>query len=405
MTRGEKSNLSGPSVLSVVGARPQFIKASLVSRALRNRGIAEILLHTGQHYDPAMSEIFFTDLNLPKPDYHLGVGSGPHGAQTGQMLRGIEEVLVKEQPLLVVVYGDTNTTLAGALAASKLRVPVAHVEAGLRSYNKGMPEEINRVLTDHVSSLLFCPTIRAVSNLQREGFPLPLYGGALIPTGETTGSFRFPSPGPSVINVGDVMFDLASTVAATVNNGEVLSKYGLVEEDFVLVTVHRAENTDNREDLRAIMKGLAGLAGRGFTLLFPVHPRTRRVLDDMAIPLPDTTSRLRLVDPLPYAYMIALERSARVIITDSGGVQKEGYFFGTPSVVPRQETEWTELTETGWVVLTGPDKSRLESETLSLWNSDRPRERGAFYGDGNASERICRIITDWLQEGMAGAQG
>jgi UDP-GlcNAc3NAcA epimerase len=295
-------------VLTIVGARPQFIKAAAVSSLLRRRQ-REILLHTGQHYDDGMSDRFFRELNLPAPDYELNVGSGSHGEQTGRMLEGIEPIIVKERPDVVLVYGDTNSTLAGALAATKLRVKVAHVEAGLRSFNRRMPEETNRVVVDHVADLLFCPHAHAAENLAREGV--------------TSG----------VHVVGDVMADVLAT-ASSRNVGELLRTLGVEPGRYVLVTVHRAENADNPERLAAITAALAQLKE---PVLFPVHPRVKKMLGDYRPP-----AHVRLVEPLGYFEMIAAEKHARVVLTDSGGVQKEAAWLGVPCVTLRDETEWVE---------------------------------------------------------------
>jgi len=320
-------------ILSIVGARPQFIKAALVSRKLREREINEILVHTGQHYDFNMSDIFFEELNLPKPDYHLGVGSGSHGEQTGKMLMRIEKVLLKEKPDTVLVYGDTNTTLAGALAAVKLHIPVAHIEAGLRSYNRRIPEEINRVLTDHCSDILFAPTDKAVENLKKEGIRKGVY------------------------KVGDVMFDIALEIKNRVDEEKILTKYGLKPKDFILVTIHRAENTDIRENLESIWNALKDIANSGIKLFFPVHPRTKKALENYGLVNEKIPKNLMMAKPVSYFEMVVLEGNAKVIITDSGGVQKEGYFFKTPCIIPRNETEWIELVEIGWNKVVSNKKS------------------------------------------------
>jgi len=290
-------------ILSIVGARPQFIKTALVSRRLRENGIEEILVHTGQHYDFNMSDIFFQELNLPKPDYHLGIGSSTHSEQTGKMLMEVEKVLFKEKPDIVLVYGDTNTTLAGALAAAKFHIPVAHIEAGLRSYNKRMPEEVNRVLTDHCSDILFAPTDTAIENLKKEGIVKGVY------------------------KVGDVMFDIALEVKNRIDEEKILTKYGLKPKDFILVTIHRAENTDIKENLENIWKALKDITNSGIKVFFPVHPRTKKALENYGLVSEEIPKNLTITQPISYFEMITLESNAKVIITDSGGVQKEGYFF------------------------------------------------------------------------------
>lgn len=360
-------------ILSVVGARPQFIKASIVSRRLRELKANQLLLHTGQHYDFKMSGIFFNELGIKEPDYQLEIGSGNHGEQTGSMLIEIEKVLIQTKPDLVIVYGDTNTTLAGALAASKLKIPLAHIEAGLRSYNKNMPEEINRVLTDHVSDLLFTPTLTAVENLKKEGIV------------------------EDVFNVGDVMFDLAVEVFNKMNNcvDEILGKYNIFENEFVLATVHRVDNTDIRNNLINIFEAFKIIANSGIKVFFPVHPRTRRYLEAYNILNQESQNNLIINEPVAYSEMLVLEKCAKVVITDSGGVQKESYFFKTPAVIPREETEWVEIVESGWNILTGANKEKIVKNTLKLYKTGLNREWKNFYGDGNASYIISEIIKNF----------
>ncbi len=317
-------------IVTIVGARPQFIKAAPVSRELRKQH-TEVLVHTGQHYDENMSAVFFRELEIPEPDCNLGIGSGSHGQQTGAMLGGIEAVLIAEQPDWVLVYGDTNSTLAGALAAAKLHIKVAHVEAGLRSFNRRMPEEVNRVLTDHVSDMLFCPTQTAVKNLAREGL--------------TQG----------VHLVGDVMHEALLWAAERARTQSViLDRLVLMKKGFLLATVHRAENTDDPVRLRAIVEALVSLDD---PIVFPIHPRTRKALDRLEFPtLP---SRVKVIEPVGYLDMVHLEQSARTIMTDSGGIQKEAYWLGVPCVTLRDETEWVETVESGWNVLVGADTERI----------------------------------------------
>jgi UDP-GlcNAc3NAcA epimerase len=350
-------------VVTVVGARPQFIKAMPVSRAMRESGVTEILVHTGQHYDPSMSDVFFDELGLPKPDANLGVGSGTHGAQTGQMLAGIETILLREQPDWTLVYGDTNSTLAGALAASKLHIRVAHVEAGLRSFNRRMPEEINRVLTDHIADLLFCPSQTAVENLRAEGI--------------TRG----------VAVVGDVMAEaLHIAVERSKTGSNILQRLGLEPKGFLLATVHRAENTDDPARLRNILQTLAEAGER---VVFPVHPRTRKfitALDGLDL----SGGALLPIDPVGYLDMAALESGARMIFTDSGGVQKEAYWLGTPCVTLRDETEWVETVEQGWNVLVGADREKIRQAVQEF----RPQgTRRSLYGeDGAGSHAIVHAL-------------
>ena len=279
-------------ILSIVGARPQFIKAAMITKRLREKGIEEILIHTGQHYDFNMSEIFFKELHLAKPDYYLGIGSQPHGKQTGKMIIEIEKKLVKENPNIVLVYGDTNTTLAGALATTKLHIPVAHVEAGLRSYNKKMPEEINRIVTDHCSDILFCPTETAVKNLQKEGFTNIVNKGALIDKDfNSLFSTDFSSP---VLNVGDVMLDMACEIKSKVNEKEIVEKYKVKPKEFILATIHRAENTDNKSNLENIWNALIEISRKGIKVIFPLHPRTKKALKQCRLLQKERSKNLRI---------------------------------------------------------------------------------------------------------------
>ena len=356
-------------IISIVGARPQFIKASLVSKKLREKGVSEILVHTGQHYDFNMSDIFFKELELPKPDYYLGVGSGTHGDQTGKMLIEIEKVLLKEKPDIVLVYGDTNSTLAGALASAKLHIPVAHVEAGLRSYNKNMPEEINRVLTDHISTWLFAPTKTAVENLHKEG----MHKGVYL--------------------VGDVMFDIALESIKRVDEEKVLNKYGLKPKEFILATIHRAENTDIKENILNIWEALNEIASMGNKIIFPIHPRTKSVIEKYGIDVNLKNENLILTQPVSYFEMLALEKNAKIIITDSGGVQKEGYFWRTPCVIVRNETEWIELVEMGFNKLAGNKKDSVIKLVLECLNEDKSTNNEYLYGKGDASDKIVFHLT------------
>lgn len=354
-------------VISVVGARPQFIKAAVVSRALAAAGaVRESLLHSGQHYDRGLSGQFFEELDIPEPAWNLGVGSGPHGQQTGRMLEAMEGVFLEAGPDLVLVYGDTNSTLAGALAAAKLGIPIAHVEAGLRSFNRAMPEEINRVLTDHLSELLLAPTAVAMGHLAREGI----------------------APARCHL-VGDVMYDsvlrLAPVAAAT---STILAREGLSHGGFVLATIHRAENTGSVGQLVEILRGLER-AGRTCPVVLPLHPRTRALLDGAeAIAGPETG--LRLIEPVGYLDMLALEGAARLIVTDSGGVQKEAFFQRVPCLTLRTETEWTELVAIGWNQLVAPVSANVVAAAiLAALGAPRPVEPAApLYGGGRAGEAI-----------------
>ena len=342
--------------MSVVGARPQFIKAAPVSRVLR-RTHEEVLVHTGQHYDDNMSAVFFRELEIPEPDFNLGIGSGPHGAQTGGMMAAIEKVALDVNPDWVLVYGDTNSTVAGALVAAKLHIKVAHVEAGLRSFDRRMPEEINRVLTDHVSDLLLCPTAVAIRNLAREGID---HGVHLV---------------------GDVMYDafLFNLEAARKRDG-VVKKLGLTPGAFALATIHRAGNADDPARLAAILEGIDR---SGMDVILPLHPRTRARLNEVP------PARIRVVEPVGYLDMLALEDAAAVIVTDSGGVQKEAYFLGKPCVTLRDRTEWTETVEAGWNTVVGSDAGRIAEAIRSF----RPKgKRPDLYGDGHAAEKIAELL-------------
>lgn len=355
-------------VISVVGARPQFIKAAVVSRALRETGgVQEKLVHTGQHYDANMSSIFFKELEIPTPDRNLEIGSATHGAQTGRMLEAIEGVLLEERPDWLVVYGDTNSTLAGALAAAKLHVPVAHVEAGLRSHNRRMPEEINRVLTDHVSDLLFAPTEAAVANLRREGIPEQ-----------------------RICLVGDVMYDAALYYGVKAERESTIAeRLGLVDQGYVLATVHRAENTDDPERLQIVFEGLREVSGQ-VAVVLPLHPRTRAALSREGL-LDEVSQCLRVIDPIGYLDMVALEKHACVIATDSGGVQKEAYFHQVPCVTLRDETEWVELVESGWNRLCRP--LTVEGIRASVFGAIGAHGRDkTLYGDGRAGVRVAELL-------------
>lgn len=344
-------------IVNVVGARPQFIKAAAVCRALRAcGGLADLLVHTGQHYDFEMSDVFFAELGLPAPDRSLGVGSGTHARQTGGIMVALEEVLASERPDLVLVYGDTNTTLAGALTAAKLHVPVGHVEAGLRSFNRSMPEEINRVVADHLSSLHFCPTGTAVDNLRAEGIS------------------------EGVHLVGDVMDDILRLSVARRREG-VLAELGVEPGSYYLMTLHRAGNTDDEARLEAIVRAVGKLDR---PVIFPVHPRTRKAMEAAGI---RPEGQLRPVPPVGYLDFIALEASARAVLTDSGGVQKEAYLLGVPCVTLRTETEWPETVEAGWNFLADVDADAIVAGA----EREPPGERPELFGDGRAAERIVEI--------------
>lgn len=355
-------------VCNVVGARPNFIKAAPVIRALAAAEVDSSLLHTGQHYDRTMSDDLLFELDLPRPHQSLGIGSGPHGAQTGKMLAGIEEVLVAERPAVILVYGDTNSSLAGALAGVKLHIPVAHVEAGLRSFNRKMPEEVNRILIDHASDLLLAPTRTAVENLRREG------------CGERT------------VHVGDVMYDAALQFAdRAARTSDVLDRHGLEPKGYVLASVHRAENTDDPRRLAALFGGLARVA-RELPVVLPLHPRTRKALAASG-QLAQVEAGLLVTEPAGYLDMLLLERHAALVATDSGGVQKEAYFQRVPCVTLRAETEWVELVEMGWNHVVAPVASdAVYAGVMDALAAGPGQTKGAPYGDGHAAEKIVDAV-------------
>ncbi len=392
--------------VDIVGARPQFIKLAPILRAVGRHNqdhpdklVHEVLVHTGQHYDYEMSQVFFDDFGLKSPDYHLGVGSGTHAYQTAEVLKRIEEVLVKEKPDLVMVYGDTNSTLSGALAAAKLHIPVAHVEAGLRSFNRQMPEEINRVLTDHVSSFLFCPTETAVVNLRREGFSHIHFDGKLSahPPAEQLSDYDYNNTS-LVINTGDVMYDSVLQYSELAcRRSSIIQDLGLPSRGYALATVHRAENTDDPRRLRDIFRGLLKVAASGLSVIVPLHPRTKKALSSLSPALEDFGSSLHIIDPVSYLDMILLEKNARVILTDSGGVQKEAFFFKVPCVTLRAETEWVETVETGWNVLVGCDPEKIARAALR----SKAGDEGIWpYGDGRVAERIIGLIAMHCNSGF-----
>jgi len=366
-------------IMTVIGARPQFVKAAVVSRLIRSEAwtdrFSEILVHTGQHYDENMSAVFFREMRIPEPDVNLGIGGGSHGEMTGRMLLALENLILERKPDLVLVYGDTNSTLAGALAASKLLVPVAHVEAGLRSFNKMMPEEQNRILTDRLSTWLLCPTDTAVRNLSREGMEDP--GPGTDPTADY----------PRIVNVGDVMYDASlfyrSIAAARPTEDRILRRLG-IDRPFHLLTMHRAENTDDRGRLASILSALGKSGIR--SIVFPLHPRTRKMLETFGMDVP---GNIRVIEPVGFLDMLDLEESSTSIITDSGGVQKEAYFFGKPCITLRNQTEWTETVESGWNCVVGADPEKIV-EAVSASQPSEPRP--LLYGDGNAGNRILEVL-------------
>lgn len=375
-------------LLNIVGARPQIIKSSAISRAIRqcfSEQINEITIHTGQHYDKELSDVFFDELEIPKPDFNLGVGSAPHGRQTALMITGIEEVLLREKPDGVLLYGDTNSTLAGAIAAAKLHFPVIHVEAGLRSFNKCMPEELNRIMSDHSSTLLFAPTNAAFKNLMNEGF-------------RPENSPPYTIDNPKIYLTGDIMYDNSLFFAelAERKKGLLLSQMSLEKDKFVLVTIHRDTNTDDIHRLRNILSTLKELSeNHAIPLVMPFHPRTINSLHSGLQPLYEELNGcgyINLIPPVSYLEMTLFEKNCRMIITDSGGVQKESHFFRKPCIVLRKETEWIELVTNGTVRLADASPERIRDEFAGFMNSGNELEYPGFYGDGKASEFILREI-------------
>jgi UDP-GlcNAc3NAcA epimerase len=349
-------------ILTVVGARPQFIKSAVVSRAFMENDLDEVIVHTGQHFDENMSDIFFEQMSIPKPNYHFQISGLSHGAMTGRMLESIESVILKELPDCVMVYGDTNSTLAGALAASKLHVPIAHVEAGLRSFNMRMPEEVNRILTDRISTLLLCPTQTAINNLKAEGYD---------------------AIGSTIKNVGDVMQDAAMYYSDICRRPEALPDN--IGDDFILCTIHRAENTDSPERLRAIVESINEINAKTPVVL-PLHPRTQKILASQSITLNAT-----VIDPVGYLEMVYLIKNCTAVMTDSGGLQKEAFFFSKPCVTLRDETEWVELIEGGYNCLVGADKNKILDAVTSMKNKVI-RQDSNLYGGGTAASAIVKEL-------------
>ena len=356
-------------IVTIVGARPQFIKATPVSRAIAEHNrltphsfpLMEVIVHTGQHFDADMSDVFFKELDIPKPDYNLGINSASHGVMTGHMLEKIEEVLIKEKPDWVLVYGDTNSTLAGALAAVKLHIPIAHVEAGLRSFNREMPEEINRVVTDHISKFLFCPTKTAINNLRKEGI--------------TKGAYL----------VGDVMYDVFKSRIKSLGP-EILQKLKLKPTEYYLLTIHRQENK-NAKNLETILFVLKGLKEK---IVFPVHPGIWKILITVKSFKKKDFENFLFIQPVSYTEMLALEKNAKKILTDSGGVQKEAYWFKVPCITLREETEWVETVEAGWNAVVGADREKIVN-AISCFKPNNFRSE--LYGDGRAAEKIIQRLT------------
>ncbi|NVN95047.1 MAG: UDP-N-acetylglucosamine 2-epimerase (non-hydrolyzing) [Bacteroidetes bacterium] len=374
-------------ILTIIGTRPQIIKASAISRAIKNHfknAINEIILHTGQHYDTNMSEVFFNELKIPKPNYNLNIGSGTHGSQTADMIKGIEEIIVKEQPDCMILYGDTNSTLAGAIAASKLHCKIVHIEAGLRSYNKTMPEEINRILCDHCSTLLFSPTKTGYQNLIKEGFAV-------------NNTSPFTADNPKIYYCGDIMFDntLHFSEIASQKSG-ILKKYNLKKNAYVLATIHRDNNTDNPERLSNIFEAILSIAkNNNIDFVIPLHPRTTKVLkenlsSDIYYELMNN-KYIKIIEPVSFLDMIELEKHSILIVTDSGGVQKEAYFLQKPCIILRPQTEWVELIEHGSSIMADADVNKIINAANTLL-SNKSTSFPPIFGNGKAADFICEEI-------------
>jgi UDP-GlcNAc3NAcA epimerase len=376
-------------IITIIGARPQIIKASAISRAIKNSfadKIEEIIVHTGQHYDENMSEIFFTEMDIPKPKYNLSVGSASHGVQTADILKGIEQIIRDEKADVLLIYGDTNSTLAGALAASKILIPVIHIEAGLRSYNKSMPEEINRIVSDHVSTLLFCPTKTAIKNLEKEGFSMDLENKASIDN-------------PHVYLCGDIMFDNSLFFSElSARNSQILEELNLKENEYILTTIHRNANTDDVANINSIFSALLEIQKKSkLKIVLPLHPRTKKMMQDLLnkelFEEIKTNERFVIIDPAGFLDIIALEKNARLIVTDSGGLQKEAFFFQKPCVILRPQTEWIEIVENGNAILTDANFDKIMEATEILLNKN-DFTFPSLFGDGKASEFILEKICE-----------
>ena len=379
--------MSQLKILTIIGARPQIIKSAALSRAIRSKfsdKLQEVIVHTGQHYDDNMSDVFFTELEISKPNYNLNVGSGSHGKQTAMMIGGIEEIILIEKPNCVVVYGDTNSTLAGALAASKIHIPVVHIEAGLRSYNKSMPEEINRIMCDHVSTLLFTPTKAGFNNLIKEGF-----------NGNSEPPYSIDNP--KVFHCGDIMFDNSLYFSSVANKTTtILTENDLEADKYILATIHRNNNTDDAVRLNSLFNAINKIAKENkIKVVIPLHPRTAKLLPKNLTSYLyteiKTGNHIKIITPVSFLEMIALEKNSQLILTDSGGVQKEAFFFRKPCVVLRPETEWVELTECGSAILADANEQNI----INAYNTFLNKKDFMFpniFGDGKASEFICGEI-------------
>jgi len=379
-------------IVTIIGARPQIIKAAALSRAIKTHfsaQIKEIIVHTGQHYDENMSQVFFDELGIPAPDYNLNVGSGSHGKQTAAMITGIEEILVNEKPNAIVLYGDTNSTLSGGIAASKIHVPVVHIEAGLRSYNKAMPEEVNRIMCDHVSTLLFSPTKTGFENLVKEGFKI-------------ANAAPYNANNPKIYHCGDVMYDNSlyfSTVAE--QKTAIIGKYNLPKNNFILATIHRNNNTDEPERLNALFSALNKISTlENVEVILPLHPRTAKLLETNlnAVLLKEIKSnkKFHIAPPASFLEMIALEKNCKIVMTDSGGVQKEAFYFEKPCVILRPETEWIELVECGTAIIADANETKI-IEAYKTLTQKQGMQFPKLYGDGKASEFICGEMVKHLK--------
>ena len=378
-------------IVTIIGARPQIIKAAALSRAIKNKysgQIKEIIVHTGQHYDANMSQVFFDELSIPMPDHNLNVGSGGHGTMTATMITGIEEILIKEKPNGIVLYGDTNSTLAGALAAIKIHVPIIHIEAGLRSYNKAMPEEVNRIMCDHVSSFLFSPTKTGVTNLIKEGFNV-----RNIPP--------FNANNPKVYHCGDVMYDNSlyfSEVAESKTT--ILDKLKLKKNNFILATIHRNNNTDEPKRLNALFKALNDISKEhNLDVVLPLHPRTAKLLEtNLAKELYEdvkANAQFKITEPASFLEMVVLEKNCKLVMTDSGGVQKEAFYFEKTCVILRPETEWVELVENDVAIVADANEEKIK-KAFEVLSTKKDLKFPKLYGDGNAAEFICGEIIKYL---------
>jgi UDP-GlcNAc3NAcA epimerase len=379
-------------IITIIGARPQIIKSSAISRAIRDYfsdKIEEIIVHTGQHYDENMSNVFFEEMEIPKPNYNLNVGSGLHGAQTAKMIEGLEKIFLDEKPNAIVIYGDTNSTIAGAIAAAKIHIPIVHIEAGLRSFNKSMPEEINRISADHMSTLLFSPTKTGISNLQNEGFSTEIKSKASIDN-------------PNVYLCGDIMYDNSLYFSSISDEkSSILNILEIESNNYILCTIHRDSNTDNDQNINSIFRALINIQeSSGLNIVLPIHPRTKgkmnELLDIEIKQKLESNSKIQIIPPAGFLDIISLEKNARIIVTDSGGLQKEAFFFQKPCVILREQTEWVEIVENGNAILTGSNEEKIVSafnELINKSNFSYP----LFYGDGQAARFICSKILDDLE--------